>query len=229
MIADALKTDIDTYAARMPEQNALYSGAASGRLTPEMVSYYLFNIRHLLHHTPLHLERARARALALGERGLAEHYATKAVEEHGHERWAENDLRRVRDELEAAPSGGYAPALLDMLRFIEETIDRDPIDYLAYILFAEYLIALMGPEWLALIEERCGIPISMFSVIANHAELDREHSSEGLDTIDRLVRDPAKLAPMRHVLRRTFAYFDRFSAEVTSVKGTRAWSTSSAA
>jgi hypothetical protein len=213
----------------MVHDNALYVGAAEGRLTPEVVGYYLSNIRHLLHHTPLHLERARVRALARGEHSLAHYFAVKATEERGHDRWADDDLRRLRDELGAVPDGGHAPGLLGLIRFIEATIDRDPIDYLAYILFAEYLIALMGPEWLALIEERCGIPMRMFSVISKHAELDRDHTAEGLETIDRLVRAPAKLPDMRAVLRRTFVYFDQFSAEVVAFEGSRSCRTSSAA
>lgn len=214
MIADVLRTDVERYAAGMPRSNALYMGAAEGRLTPEMIGYYLFNVRHLVRHTPAHLERARARALALGDHALAAHYAIKHAEEQGHDRWADRDLERLSDGFGAAPRGEHSPGLLGLITLIETTIDRDPVLYLAYILFAEYLIVLLGPEWLELIEQRCGIPRSMFSVIDNHVELDRDHTDEGLEAIDALVTDPAKLGPMRAVLRDTFACFDRFSADV---------------
>lgn len=214
MIADVLRADVERYAADMPRHNALYMGAADGRLTPEMVGYYLFNVRHLVRHTPAHLERARTRSLALGDHALAAHYAAKHAEEQGHDRWADRDLERLSDGFGAAVRGEHSPGLLGLLGHIEQTIDRDPTLYLAYILFAEYLIVLLGPEWLALIEERCGIPRSMFSVIDNHVELDRDHTEEGLEAIDALVTDPAKLGPMREVLRETFMHFDRFSADV---------------
>ena len=48
MIAAALKLDIERYAAGMHRTNALYVGAATGRLTPEIVGFYLFNVRHLV-------------------------------------------------------------------------------------------------------------------------------------------------------------------------------------
>jgi hypothetical protein len=217
VIADALRVEVERYAADMPRHNSLYTGAANGRLTPEMVGYYLFNVRYLVRHTPAHLERARARSLALGGHALAAHYAAKHAEEQGHDRWADRDLERLRDGFGAAPRGDYSVGLLGLLSHIEALIDRDPALYLAYILFAEYLIVLMGPAWLALIEERCGIPRSMFSVIGNHVELDREHTCEGLAAIDTLVRDPAMLEPMLAVLRETFTHFDRFSADVLAL------------
>ena len=219
MIGDALQSDLERYAEHMLRRNTLWVGAARGQLTPDIVSRYLFNIRHLIRHTPLHLERARQRALRLGDEALADHFAEKQSEEQGHDRWADEDLRRLADELGSVPDGDHAPALLGLLRFIESTIDHDPSRYLAYILFAEGLIAKMGPEWLALVEERCGIPVTMFTVISKHAELDKEHTSEGLEAIDRLVRDPASLTSMRDVLRRTCAYFDEFSAQVTTTEG----------
>ncbi len=46
----------------------------------------------------------------------------------------------------------------DLILYLEETIDRDPALYLSYILFAGYLLVVLAPEWLVLLEERCGIP-----------------------------------------------------------------------
>lgn len=216
MIAAALKRDIERYAAGMHRTNPLYVGAATGRLTPEVVAYYLSNVRHLVQHTPLHLERARRRARALGRDDLAAHFAEKLVEEHGHDRWADQDLALLRERFGGEAVGALAPALLTQLRWIEALIDRDPALYLAYILFAEYLIVLMGPTWLALIEERCGIPRRMFSVIGNHAELDAEHADEGLDAIDAMVTDPALMRPMRETTARAIALFERWSGEVVA-------------
>lgn len=214
MIAAALKLDIERYAAGMHRTNALYVGAATGRLTPEIVGFYLFNVRHLVQHTPLHLERARRRALALGRTDLAEHFSQKLVEEHGHDRWADGDLSLFRERFGSDADGSLAPALLTQLRWIEALIDRDPALYLAYILFAEYLIVLMGPSWLSMVEARCGIPRQMLSVIGNHAELDKDHTDEGLDAIDALVREPRQIGPMRETVARAIALFERWSGEV---------------
>ncbi|HEY8428819.1 MAG TPA: hypothetical protein VIL20_10610 [Sandaracinaceae bacterium] len=214
MIAEVLKSDIERYAEAMPRHNALYVGALEGRITPEMASYYVFNVRHLVRQTQVHLQRARERALELGDAALAAHWGDKQIEERGHDRWADDDLERLRGCFGIEPNGEYSPALLEMIRRNEEIIERDPALYLAYALFAEYLVVLLGPSWLALLEERCGIPASMFSIVGKHADLDREHTSEGLEAIDALVTDPAKLGPMREVLRERFALFDRFAEDM---------------
>jgi hypothetical protein len=100
--------------------------------------------------------------------------------------------------------------MLAMIAFIERVIDEDPALYLAYILFAEYLVVLLGPQWLELLESRCGIPRTSMTVIGNHAELDREHVAEAFEVIDALVGDPQKLPAMRRVLRDTIACFEAF-------------------
>jgi hypothetical protein len=214
VIADALRTDIERFARRIEDENALFVGAAEGRITPSILASHLVNVRHLIRHTPVHLERARDRAVEAGEGALAEHFAEKLAEEQGHDRWADADLTRLRSRFGGEePTGGPTPSLLGLLHHIEETIDRDPALYLAYILFAEYHVVLMGPRWLRLLEERCGIPASMLSVIGNHAELDQEHTAEGFEAIDALVPDPRMLAPMRETLRRSMELFQKFCAE----------------
>ena len=84
----------------------------------------------------------------------------------------------------------------------------------AYILFVEYVTVLLGPEFVRLAEQRCGIPRAALSVIANHVELDVAHVEEGVDAIDDLVEDPADLAPMQAVLKESIVWFDRLCAEV---------------
>lgn len=220
MIAAILKSDLDGYASDMHRTNAMFAGAAEGRMTADQVGYYLSNLRLLLHTSAVHLERARLRALALGDHDLAEHFATKWAEERGHDRWAENDLKHLEEEKQIVRSSEYASALLGLLQFLQETIDRDPYAYLAHMLFAEYLIALRGGEWLALIEERCGVAVRMMTAVGNHVELDKAHADEGFEVVDRLVKDPSKADTMRGVLHRVIAYFDELSRQVMAFEGT---------
>lgn len=210
MIGDALRVEIERYAARMPHHNPLYYRAADGTLRAEHLARYLKNVHGLVLHTPVHLERAEARAAALGDGALAAHFRHKRGEEAGHDAWAERDLDRVSQTIKARAPLALHPTMTALLRFLEDTIDGDPARYLAYILFSEYLIVLLGPAWLELLEARCGIPKSSMTVIGNHAELDREHVAEAFEVIDRLVGDPRKLGPMRAVLRESIARFDAF-------------------
>ena len=210
MIGDALRVEIERYAARMPSENPLYSRAANGTLTPEHIARYLKSVHVLVQHTPIHLGRAIDRAEAAQEPALADHYRHKLEEEAGHDAWAERDLRRVQKDGTIRSALSAHPRLEQILRFLERTIDADPRLYLAYILFSEYLIVLLGPEWLDLLERRCGIPKSSMTVIGNHAELDRAHAAEAFEVIDALVGDPRMLGPMRGVLREAIALFDAF-------------------
>lgn len=228
MISEALRTDIERFAIEMEHENALYVGALEGRITAPIMARYLQNVRHLIAATPYFMERARDRALADGNEALAGYFTEKWAEELGHDAWADSDLKRLERRFgEQAVVDGVEPSLLALLRFLEEEIDRDPVRYVAYVLFAEYHVVLMGPKWIAALRERCDIPPSMITVIGNHAELDKKHTAEGFELVDRLVTDPAKLAPMRRTMRRAMDLFQQYSAEVVAhggdAKGVRPW------
>jgi len=224
MIANALRTEIERYAAEMKRSNPLFFKAEDGALTPACMAKYLTNVHHLVCHTPTFLVRASNRARQFGDVALAEHYEHKHGEEQGHDAWADRDIERVSKVSMMPVKRDILPSIRDLVTFLATTIDRDPALYLSYILFAEYLIVLLGPEWLRMLDERCGISRSSMTVIGNHIELDREHVEEALDQIDSLVSDPRKLPSMREVLLETFAHFDRFCAEVTDEVAHKAWS-----
>ena len=223
MIANALRVEIERYAAKMPRSNPLFYKAVDGTFTPVRMTVYLANVHHLVCHTPIFLVRARNRARQLGDACLAEHYEHKFGEEQGHDAWADRDIERMSAMSTVPVKRDVLPSIRDLVGFLATTIDEDPTLYLSYILFAEYLIVLLGPEWLRMLEERCGIPRSSMTVIGNHIELDREHVEEALDQIDDLVGDPGKLPRMREVLLEVLAHFDRFCAEVTEETAQGAW------
>lgn len=217
MIADALRADIERFAHEMQRENALFVGAAEGRLTPDVIARYLNNVRVMIGQTPYFMKRARDRALASGRLELAAYFTSKWAEEEGHDRWASADLTRLRTRFgESSLEAEVTPSLRRLMRLLDDAIERDPALYLAYILFAEYHVVLIGPRWLEVLEARCGIPSSMLTVIGKHAELDKEHAAEGLRAIDALVTDPEMLAPMREILRSSMELFQRFCAEVVA-------------
>lgn len=219
MIGDALRVELERYVATLERENPLYVAARVGSFTPLVACRYLVNVRHLVRHTPLHLERARARALARGDRALAEHFEHKLTEEHGHDQWADSDLERLGSEFGVQHTTAIVPTLEKLLGYLEQLIDGDPTLYLAYMLFAEYVVAARGSEWLGVVQKVCGIPVESMSVVARHAELDREHSHEGFEAIDALVAKPSMLGPMRDVLLTSRGFFERYCREIVS--GTR--------
>lgn len=75
---------------------------------------------------------------------------------------------------------------------------------------------LLGPDWLDMLERRCGIPRAAMSVVGNHAELDRDHVRAALDEIDELVGAPEKLPALRRVLEQSIDHFERFCEDVVT-------------
>ncbi len=213
MIATALRAEIDAYAQRMRKRNPLFVKAEDGTLGLDSIAFYLQNIRELLRYTPRHLAKARAAAAAIGDHDLAAHYRHKLGEEVGHDQWADDDLTSLNANVQASHAE-IGVSMRELIQWIEGIIEEDPTLYLSHILFTEYLIVLLGPEWLALLEARCQVPQSSMSVIGKHADLDRHHVDEAMDEIDRLVGEPQKLRRMRAVMVELTELFDRFSAEV---------------
>jgi|GEM_PF-809804 len=212
MIASVLRREIESYAGRVHQRNALYRGARDGSLTRAHIAVYLFNVQHLVDHTEPHLARARERALDAGDQRLAAHYAQKYDEEAGHGAWAARDLDSVAD------AAKEPQVVLETMRritaYVARIIDEDPTLYLAYIFFVEYLLVLTGDEFLTMLEERCGIPRASMTVLANHVELDRAHVREGSDVIDALARDPEDPSRMLRVVLDSIFLFEQFAAEV---------------
>jgi len=216
MIGEALRTEIEAYAARRRD-NPVFRAAEEGRLTRAMVARYVANVGYMVGITPANLRRAHERASAKGDEKLAAYFAQKLREETGHHVWAERDLESLSSTtLPVEQDRTVTAAIEELARYLEETIDRDPALYLPYIAFAEYITVILGPEWLALVEQRCGTPRSSMTVIDNHIELDREHAEEAFACIDDFVSDPKMLGPMREVLKCVVTYFDRFCAEIIS-------------
>lgn len=215
MIGEALGDEIIRYASKSRLKNPLFVRAENGTMTPELIASYLANVHQLIIHTPIHLLKARAVAQSRGDAELARHFEHKLAEEAGHDAWAATDRDGLAKKTGARASDAVTPTMGLLLGHIEGLIDADPALYLAYILFAEQLTVLMGGEWLALLESRCGIPKGLMSVVGNHSELDKDHVAEALDQIDALVGDPSKLPAMREALATSMAKFDAFCFEVT--------------
>jgi hypothetical protein len=218
MIGNALRAQIAEYAVEMRRSNPLFYKAEDGTLSSRHIARYLADVHYLITHTPIHLARARDRARALDDHPLAKHYAQKMGEEVGHDEWAERDLSHVAPLLAAPVKREVSASMRALVEYIASVIDEDPALYLAYILFAEHLMVVGGPEWLQLLEERCGIPRTAMTVVGNHVDLDREHVEVALECIDDLVGDPRKLPRMRRVIAETVAHFERFCAQVTETE-----------
>ncbi len=207
MIAETLRQDIDDYADRLRQTSKLLLAARSGQVTAAMMGSYLASIQVLLEHTPVHLRYAKERAQAAGLPRLAAFFEEKMREEHGHDQWAAEDRERLALSFGRAARREPLSAIVDLIRNTERAIERSPHHYLAYILFAEYLIVVLGPEWVQYLVA-CGVPREALSAITHHVELDQHHVLDDCEVIDSLIEDPGLLDSLRSTLRETM---DRFS------------------
>lgn len=208
MIAEILKSDIDAYADEL-RNGPLLCAARNGDVTAEMVGSYLASVQVLLEHTPVHLGYAKRRAETLGLARLAEFFDQKMQEEKGHDRWAAADRDRLERSLGRAARQEPLPAIRRLLESTERAIERSPHHYLAYIFFAEYLIVVLGPEWVDSLVA-CGVPRDALTAITHHVELDQGHAAEDCRIIDSLIEDASWLDPLRSTLKTTMECFSDF-------------------
>jgi hypothetical protein len=216
-ISDTLKDDIEAYALRLRDSNELFKRAQCGKLTPGAIATYIANLHLLVQHTEVNLELAQRRSEELGKMELAHFFEEKRRDEKGHDRWAEHDIAAMNGMFGVTPMAQPTRSISALLEYLRGVIAEEPTHYLAYILFSEYVTVLVGPEWLRLVEDRCGIPMSAMTVVGNHVELDKGHVAEGLHEIDRLVGDDEPVEPMRGALRASMGYFDGFCSEISAI------------
>ena len=216
MISISLKNEIDDFASRLRTTNRLLAQARRGEVTPEAVGSYLSNLMFLIREALDILAVAHERAGQIGHEALAAFYRTKMREEHGHDRWAQNDIAKLKSLFGTDVPATRSSAILGMLQYLRRATEEDPVQYLAYLFFAEYVTVLMGPEWLQLLEERCGVPTSAMTVVSNHVELDKDHVEACLHEIDELVTDEAYHAGLRRTLGESMRFFDEFCGEISS-------------
>jgi pyrroloquinoline quinone (PQQ) biosynthesis protein C len=214
-VSETLRLDIEEYVTTFRSSNQLLIRARSGDLKPEVVVRYIDGLRYLLRHTDVNMKLARLRSEELGRRRLADYFEHKAKEEAGHDLWADKDLATLSAMFGVASPAAPARSIAALVEYLRSMIAEEPVQYLAYILFVEYVTVLLGPEWLQALDEHCGIPVSAMSVVGKHVELDRDHAAEGLREIDLLVPDDENVDLLRGALRRSMEYFDVFCSEIS--------------
>jgi hypothetical protein len=209
MISEILRQDIDRYAAELGA-GPLMTRARSGSVDPATVGRYLASVHYMLRHTPIHMRLAQARAEALGHQRLAEYFRGKREEELGHDKWAENDINSVTKLFGTSVSREPSFAVVALMDNNARSIEEEPFLYLAYILFAEYLMVSLGPAWVSALDQRCGVPASALTAATHHIELDQHHVAEGCREIDVLVEDERLHEPLRAMLHQSMRHFSAF-------------------
>lgn len=178
-----LRELIERSAEELRQTSALATLVKAGKITPRAIALYLESLRYLFSHSPELLRAAAQRSDELGRVGLGDYFRAKIHEEQGHDNWASSDLAR----LPASITAGIRPAqaVVQLVALQRSTIARDPMCYAAYVLWAEYLTALLGAEWLAALAA-FGYSREQLSSVAKHLDADREHAPRGFEEIEGL-------------------------------------------
>lgn len=189
--------------------------AKQGKVGASQVANYLASLHFLLSQTVPHMEKARAQSVRLGQAGLVSFFERKLVEEVGHEKWAEDDLRKLAEHNGAA-LGRPVPAAVELGDYLTDLIEKDPRLYVVYVVCTEYFTVLAGPAWIQALTENCGIPDGALTAASKHVEADLEHAAHGFADIDSLITDPALGQAVADTVDRTMRLFDQLFREVVA-------------
>lgn len=205
-----VKQAIEAWVAHF-RQSVLREAARMPDLPPRLVGRYLESLRYLLLHSERHLVVAAARSQALGRAGLAALFQRKSHEEDGHVAWADSDL----SQLPAAATAGLTPApgIIELVELQRELIDRDPLLFAVYTVWAEYMTVLTGGEWLAILSA-CGYEHTQVSAVSKHLEVDREHATHCFDELESLWTGEPSLEALLAVIERAGRIFEKFCDEL---------------
>ena len=221
-IGNIIKNEIEHYAVTRVRTHELFRATERGSLSEQQIKTYVSGILFQIRANMTVLRQAEQCALAAGDYELAAQYRHKFGEERGHDRWAERDLRNLPGSVPGYGSygsdvgGDSTRGLQGLVTYLRTIVDQDACLFLSYIILAEYLTVLVGPDWLRALESKCGISPAKLTVLTNHIELDREHVVEGVRAIDALVTSPEKRGPMLEVLRRCMSCYEEFWDEIMS-------------
>jgi hypothetical protein len=217
MIDNLLKLEIETYAERLRRTSRLLERARRGELSSRAVQTFLWNIRYVLAQSFANLKLAESVARERGFEELAEFYKQKLAEEQGHDRWAEQDLLSLDPALDFGREVTPLEPLTELMAFLRASVRREPRQFLVYLLFAEYVTVLLGPEWVAALAANCGVPASSMTSIARHAELDKHHVQDDLQVMRTLLPVDVEAGELFAELRHVMGFWERFYDDVAEL------------
>lgn len=209
-----MKQEVEQFYQWMRSYNSLFLKAKAGQLTPPQVALYLENIRFLVFHTPLHLQLAYSQSLTNGHEALARFFSEKMKEEKDHDLWAKEDLKKIERQFNTQFQVPILSSMKNLIFHIESIIRENPVHYLFYMFLSEYFTVLGAAEWLDHLENRCGIPRNMMTVIGNHGILDQDHVEEDLAFIETHLKNSQEVATSLKQFKNSMKLYSTFCEEV---------------
>lgn len=184
---DMLNTEFASVLAQFNQSRAmqrLYAGQMS-------VDHYKSYLRQTFHYTK---DNPQIQALATvyfrgSDREFVRMFYKHATSEVGHDMLALNDLVALGEDVSQIKGENPLPDTIALNSFVFWQIyNGDPIGYLGYLFFLEFLPTSSGKSYMALLE-KAGVPREAMSFLLEHATVDVGHNRLMQKYAEGLIRD----------------------------------------
>lgn len=218
MLSQKVKQEIKHITDNFLITNIFIKKAKTGKLNIEHIARYLKNILYMIELTPIHLKAAGLISREQGSLDIAKFMDEKYNEEFGHDLWVRADINKVETNLENQNHNTLTNSIIKLEQFVETLAYNDQLGYIAYITFLEYFTVLAAPPLLDYVENKCGIPKSMLTVVTKHGELDKIHVEDDLKAIDTFIDSPEKYNTFIKVIHMAAIILDQHFTECASLE-----------
>jgi pyrroloquinoline quinone (PQQ) biosynthesis protein C len=188
--------------ATTPDREFLLSApviqrALAGDVTRELYVAFLTQAYHHVRHTvPLLMAvGARLPDRHAWLRGSVLHYLE---EETGHEEWILNDIERAGGDRAAAAASEPAIATEAMVAYAYDTVfRRNPVGFFGMVHVLEGTSVALALNAADRIQRRLELPVSAFTYLRSHGELDQQHINDLGAILGRLTDEDDRAAVIR--------------------------------
>lgn len=195
----------------------------SGRLT---VAHYKSYLRQVFHYTR---DNPQIQALAAtyfrgSDRAFVKMFYKHASQEIGHDLMALADLAALGEDTSRVPIENPLPATAALNGFVFTTIyNRNPIGYLGYLFFLEFLPTSSGEAYMVMLE-RIGVPRKAMTFLQEHATVDVHHNRMMEHYAARLIRTAGDMSAVIYTMKATAKlYADMLLAAIEQADCHKDW------
>jgi pyrroloquinoline quinone (PQQ) biosynthesis protein C len=196
-----------------PVRDAFLQSPALSRMASGGIerSHYASYLTQVYHHTR---ENPQIQALATvwfrGEqRSVIKRFYRHATSEIGHDELALEDLQALGVPCEHLPTSNPLPETTALIAFPFHQIQNlDPIGYLGYLYFLEFLPTGSGPDVMRTLA-RAGVPADAMRFLHDHSTIDVAHNRLMQEYVAVLIRDERALRSAIYAMRVTGKLYAR--------------------
>jgi pyrroloquinoline quinone (PQQ) biosynthesis protein C len=174
----------------------------SGDMT---INHYKSYLRQTYHYTK---DNPQIQALATvyfhgSDREFVRMFYKHAISEIGHDELALNDLQLLGENIDRVRIENPLPATVALNAFVFYQIyNRNPIGYLGYLFFLEFLPTSSGAGYMQLLE-KAGVPKTAMTFLLEHTNVDIYHNRLMEKYLEGLVMTEADMQAVIYTMRGT--------------------------